>query len=65
MGIALKVLGRIGAGAGGQLGGRGEAAHLPNRGAEVPQRTRGLLQVKNYDRQPNKRLTQQMALWTK
>ena len=41
MGIALKVLGRIGAGAGGQLGGRGEAAHLPNRGAEVPQRTRG------------------------
>ena len=46
MGIALKLLGRIGAGAGGQLGGRGEAAHLPNRGAEVPQRTRGQLYVK-------------------
>ena len=46
MGIALKVLGRIGAGAGGQLGGRGEAAHLPNRGAEVPQRTRGQLYVR-------------------
>ena len=46
MGIALIVLGRIGAGAGGQLGGLGEAANLPNRGAEVPQQMRGQLYVK-------------------